>query len=288
MKATNIQWDVDGPKDLENLPSVIEIPIDIDLADDDAVSNYITNLTGFCHKGFDLVGDAVSAMPLHAQAYVLEQPEDDHFKGAMLQGLMSVLDPKADYLPLMVEGNNSAAIVMVDQSIFEGMLPSAEPAFIREFRRVVRKTINDMPEESPDRIYNIGGIRTFWMRSLEDLKGPSEWLCTDDDCAQYLRRINADSFELYQVCKMPDETYRIAHAFIYLSDYDEAEREDIISSYGYVSWENLIMECMGDVSKAEQFFAEGAFETNALESLTEVDYDSFEAAETRIKELIAL
>lgn len=287
MKATNIQWDVDDPKDLENLPTEIELPNDIDLADD-VISDYITNLTGFCHKGFDLVGDAANAMPIHSQAYVLEQPEDDYFKGSMLQGLVSVLNPKADYLPLVVEGNNSSAIVMVDQSIFEGILPSAEPAFIREFGRVVRKAMNDMPEKTPDHIYNIGSLRTFWMRSLEDLKEPSEWLCTDNDCAQHLRRINTDSFELYQVCKMPDETYRIAHAFIYLSDYDEAEREDLLSSYGYSTWENLVLECMGDVSMAEQIFAESAFETEALENLTEGVYDSFETAQVKIKQLIAL
>lgn len=54
MKATNIQWDVDDPKDLESLPAEIELPEELGLEDDDAVSDYITDLTGFCHRGFQL------------------------------------------------------------------------------------------------------------------------------------------------------------------------------------------------------------------------------------------
>lgn len=52
MKATNIQWDVDDPKDLELLPTEIDIPDGID--DEDEISDYITDETGFCHKGFEL------------------------------------------------------------------------------------------------------------------------------------------------------------------------------------------------------------------------------------------
>lgn len=52
MKATNIQWDVDDPKDLELLPTEIDIPNGID--DEDEISDYITDETGFCHKGFEL------------------------------------------------------------------------------------------------------------------------------------------------------------------------------------------------------------------------------------------
>lgn len=52
MKATNIQWNVDDPKDLELLPKEIDIPDGID--DEDEISDYITDETGFCHKGFEL------------------------------------------------------------------------------------------------------------------------------------------------------------------------------------------------------------------------------------------
>lgn len=59
MKAINITWDVDNKEDLNMLPSEIEIPEDmIDEAgevDDDEISNYLSDVTGFCHKGYELI-----------------------------------------------------------------------------------------------------------------------------------------------------------------------------------------------------------------------------------------
>ena len=61
MKAINIEWDVDNKKDLEFLPEEITIPKDIiveDLEDyNDEVSDYISDFTGYCHKGFELIKD---------------------------------------------------------------------------------------------------------------------------------------------------------------------------------------------------------------------------------------
>lgn len=52
MKAINIIWDVDFKEDLENLPTELQIPEGI--TDEEEISDYITNSTGFCHKGFEL------------------------------------------------------------------------------------------------------------------------------------------------------------------------------------------------------------------------------------------
>lgn len=52
MKAVNIVWDVDDPEDLEDLPTEIDIPSDME--DEDEISDYISDVTGFCHKGFNL------------------------------------------------------------------------------------------------------------------------------------------------------------------------------------------------------------------------------------------
>lgn len=56
MKAINIQWDVDNTAELEFLPAEIEIPRGMDSTEDD-ISDYISELTGFCHKGFELNDD---------------------------------------------------------------------------------------------------------------------------------------------------------------------------------------------------------------------------------------
>lgn len=52
MKAINIDWDVDYETDIV-LPNEIEIPNG--MTDEDDISDYITNETGFCHYGFELV-----------------------------------------------------------------------------------------------------------------------------------------------------------------------------------------------------------------------------------------
>lgn len=62
MKATNIKWDTDGDEELlKELPSEIQIPNEVaENADrddyEDDISDYISNVTGFCHYGFELAG----------------------------------------------------------------------------------------------------------------------------------------------------------------------------------------------------------------------------------------
>ena len=44
MKAVDILWDVDDLEDLARLPKEIEIP--------SGMTDYITDFTGYCHRGF--------------------------------------------------------------------------------------------------------------------------------------------------------------------------------------------------------------------------------------------
>ena len=53
MKAINILWDTDGEE--VNLPNEIEIPDWVDTEDDDEISDSLSDTTGFCHFGFELV-----------------------------------------------------------------------------------------------------------------------------------------------------------------------------------------------------------------------------------------
>lgn len=52
MKAVGIMWDVDYEEDLELLPKEIEIPDW--MTDEDEISDYLSDTTGYCHKGFCL------------------------------------------------------------------------------------------------------------------------------------------------------------------------------------------------------------------------------------------
>lgn len=55
MKAFNIQWDIDEGEEV-TLPNEIEIPDG--MTDEEEISDYITDYTGFCHKGFELSEEA--------------------------------------------------------------------------------------------------------------------------------------------------------------------------------------------------------------------------------------
>ena len=50
LKAINIQWDTDGETVI--LPSEITIPSG--MIDEDEISDYLSDQTGFCHTGFCL------------------------------------------------------------------------------------------------------------------------------------------------------------------------------------------------------------------------------------------
>lgn len=52
MRATNIKWDVDYNKNNELLPTEIEIPEG--MTDEEEISDYISDETGFCHNGYEL------------------------------------------------------------------------------------------------------------------------------------------------------------------------------------------------------------------------------------------
>lgn len=49
----SIQWDID-PEDDDGVELPNEITIPNDIEDEEAISDYISDVTGFCHKGFEL------------------------------------------------------------------------------------------------------------------------------------------------------------------------------------------------------------------------------------------
>lgn len=58
MKAINIKWDIDEDYDedldtLQMLPDEMEIPDG--MTDEDEISDWLSDETGFCHNGFELV-----------------------------------------------------------------------------------------------------------------------------------------------------------------------------------------------------------------------------------------
>lgn len=53
VKIFDIKWDVDEEKDLEFLPKEVYVQIDMDDdEDEDYISDWISDMFGFCHDGF--------------------------------------------------------------------------------------------------------------------------------------------------------------------------------------------------------------------------------------------
>ena len=52
MKAYDIEWDLDDGDEDVSLPAEVEIPEGMD--GEDEISDYLSDLVGFCHKGFCL------------------------------------------------------------------------------------------------------------------------------------------------------------------------------------------------------------------------------------------
>ena len=55
MKATDILWDVDNEEELGSLPKEVDIPVELTVEEE--ISDYLSELTGYCHCGFSLSTD---------------------------------------------------------------------------------------------------------------------------------------------------------------------------------------------------------------------------------------
>lgn len=53
LRAINIEWDVDNEEDRDQLPTEIDIPDG--MMDEDEITDYLSDVTGFCHKGYSLI-----------------------------------------------------------------------------------------------------------------------------------------------------------------------------------------------------------------------------------------
>ena len=99
MKAVDIDWDVDYEEDRKFLPTEIEIPDGME--DDDEISDYLSEVTGFCHKGFRLVGKKTKLIVpcnvcitrfYRTYAHVDENATDKEIRKAMIEAILEHQD----------------------------------------------------------------------------------------------------------------------------------------------------------------------------------------------------
>lgn len=75
MKAIDIIWDVDHEEDRELLPTEIEIPSGME--DEDEISDYLSDATGFCHRGYKLVDEAIQLSKADILKEIKKLTEED-------------------------------------------------------------------------------------------------------------------------------------------------------------------------------------------------------------------
>jgi hypothetical protein len=91
MKAVNIIWDVDEKEELDFLPKEIEIPSEIE-NNIEAISDYLSDVTGFCHKGFNIDTNRWTLTDDDSQQYVRPTDNEDEFD--LIQ--MSLINPETE------------------------------------------------------------------------------------------------------------------------------------------------------------------------------------------------
>lgn len=90
---------------------------------------------------------------------------------------------------------------------------------------------------------------------------PGGWVLTDDSCMQYVRRHGALEFELIEYSKVSQDgpMYEVYKDYVDLSDYEQAEIEDILKSFGYENIE-AVYASYPTRNEANQVIAECIFE----------------------------
>lgn len=122
------------------------------------------------------------------------------------------------------------------------------------------------------------------IKNFIDFCEEKAWVCTDNDCLQFRRRVGVDSnkmpvYELVQVNGYGDDLFHVAHGHVYFSDVDEDELESLFNEYGWSYYSLLGEDGWGIV-------AEAIFENSATEYDTTEEYTTFEAAARALGKII--
>ena len=122
------------------------------------------------------------------------------------------------------------------------------------------------------------------IKNFIDFCEEAAWVCTDNDCLQFRRRVGVDSnkmpvYELVQVNGYGDDLFHVAHGRVYFSDVDEDELESLFNEYGWSYYSLLGEDGWGIV-------AEAVFENSATEYDTTEEYSTFEAAARALGKII--
>lgn len=113
-----------------------------------------------------------------------------------------------------------------------------------------------------------------------------QWVLTDDDCAQYRRRLPDQNggpvFELVQVNQYGASLFKVALGFVLWNDI----KDDVDDLMAYYSYDAASLEALG--SEAYGIIAEAVFETAATEYDGEEEYATFEEAAAVVDDYVRM
>ena len=104
MKAIGILWDIGSPDALNQLPTEVNIPPQLKTEED--ISDYLSDLTGFCHKGFRLVFENTRINYLYRDASNYRVSNSCIVRGHMTEEqrrtILSAMDEEMYFIPSAV------------------------------------------------------------------------------------------------------------------------------------------------------------------------------------------
>lgn len=135
--AINIKWDVDEDVKGVKLPTAIEIPENI--TDDDEISDYLSDITGFCHAGFDILEDCMPPKEWY-DAGEVKTVAQKRYAISVREVLQRTIVVPADSLDKAIEAING--IVSADKLILD-----ADDFNDREIEAASWLTNGEVPED---------------------------------------------------------------------------------------------------------------------------------------------
>lgn len=155
MKAINIKWDTDGDLDLLiTLPTEIIIPDEVAKEGNDAISDYISDWTGYCHFGFDLVESEECVECVDCDIALVEHPLGQGLTYEEVLNLCSWLD--GPVIPLEITENNISALGFYRAGI------NAEPGKdLVAMKNKLASALSDYRLRDFDGNYEAGGLRAL-------------------------------------------------------------------------------------------------------------------------------
>lgn len=133
------------------------------------------------------------------------------------------------------------------------------------------------------------------------------WVLTDDDCYQWQRFLDPITLlktEMVQIVEVPDKGFFICNGVVDLEDATYDELEELVKLYGYSDLDAFVVETSpttefvydtnGKIDRDKSaswileypLLAEMKFETNFLSYIANKAYQTFDAAQEAVDEIL--